>query len=394
MVHLFGRELTRADIDALAGMPTQFAGVRLMTLDDGLERGNRMLEFRTGTGLVFTVLVDRALDIAGCEFKGQAIGWHSPAGFRSPAISDPEADGGLGWLRSFSGLLATCGMDHALAPVSEDARHFNYPFRKSIAQPIHGRLGTTPARLTGYDEAWEGDSCTLWCEGLVQQATVFGENLHLTRRIAVKMGTNEIEITDKVVNRGFSRTPHMMLYHVNVGHPLLSAGSRYLAPIADVVWAAHAGDAYTKQNVGYRTMSGPARTFREQVWEHDMAADAGGLVRVALVNDALGLGFQVTSRKDELPCHLEWQNLRAGMYCLGLEPSTHHAPGKTFALERDEMIWLDYGEERTYHVALTVLDGAREIDAAAKAIAAARGQPETDYPAPSGTFPKLRGRRA
>ena len=33
--------------------------VRLMTLGDGLERGIRMLEFRTGTGLRFTVLVDR-----------------------------------------------------------------------------------------------------------------------------------------------------------------------------------------------------------------------------------------------------------------------------------------------------------------------------------------------
>jgi Domain of unknown function (DUF4432) len=392
MPRLYGRDLSRADIEALAGTPTQFAGVRLMTLDDGLERGNRMLEFRTGTGLIFTVMVDRALDIGGCEFKGQAIGWHSPAGFRSPAISDPEADGGLGWLRSFSGLLATCGLDHALAPVIEEAGHFNYPFRKTIAQPIHGRVGTTPARLTGYGEQWNGDDCTLWCEGLVQQATVFGENLHLTRRITCKMGTNTIEITDKVVNRGFSRTPHMMLYHFNVGHPLLGEGSRYLAPIGEVVWAGHVGEAYQRQGVGYQTLSGPKREFVEQVWEHDMTADSSGLVRVALVNDALGLGFQVTSSKDELPCQLEWQNLRSGMYCLGLEPSTHHVLGKPFALERDEMIWLGYGEERNYHISLSVLDGATEIAAAAKAIAGVCRQPLEDYPVPSGQFPKLSGR--
>src|SRR5450755_1608539 len=134
MVQLFGSRLTRREVEARTGALSQFAGVRLMTLGDGLERGNRMLEFRTGTGLIFTVMVDRALDIGGCEFKGQAIGWHSPAGFRSPAISDPEADNGLGWLRSFSGLLATCGLDHALAPTVEDAAHFNYPFRKSVTQ--------------------------------------------------------------------------------------------------------------------------------------------------------------------------------------------------------------------------------------------------------------------
>ncbi len=51
-------------------MLSQFAGVRLMTLGDGVERGVRMLEFRTGTGLRFTVLVDRALDIADCEYRG------------------------------------------------------------------------------------------------------------------------------------------------------------------------------------------------------------------------------------------------------------------------------------------------------------------------------------
>ena len=60
-------------------MLSQFAGVRLMTLGDGVERGIRMLEFRTGSGLRFTALVDRALDIADCEYKGQAIGWHSPS---------------------------------------------------------------------------------------------------------------------------------------------------------------------------------------------------------------------------------------------------------------------------------------------------------------------------
>ena len=39
-----------------------------------------MLEFRTGSGLRFTVLVDRAMDIAECEHNGRAIGWHSPTG--------------------------------------------------------------------------------------------------------------------------------------------------------------------------------------------------------------------------------------------------------------------------------------------------------------------------
>jgi len=390
MVQLFGKTLTRREVEARTGSLSQFAGVRLMTLGDGLERGNRLLELRTGSGLIFSVLVDRALDIASCEYKGLAIGWHSPAGFRAPGLNDPDAEKGLGWLRSFSGLLSTCGLDHIFGPVSEDAGHFNYPYRKTVTYPIHGRISSVPARLTGYGEIWTGDECVLWCEGVVQQATVFGENLQLIRRIEADVGGNAIRLIDRVVNRGFSRTPHMMLYHIDVGYPLLGAGSRYLAPIREVVWASHAGDNYAKQGVGYRTLSDPKPNFVEQVWQHDMAPDADDRVTVALVNDALGLGFEVTSRKSQLPCQLEWQNLAAGMYTLGLEPATHHVLGKSAAHERGEMIWLEHGQERDYHLTLSVLDGAGEIAACEAKIASVQRQPKEDYPAPTGNFPKLR----
>ena len=61
MVKLYGETLSRREVAERSGALSQFAGVRLMTLGDGVERGVRMLEFRTGSGLRFTVLVDRAL---------------------------------------------------------------------------------------------------------------------------------------------------------------------------------------------------------------------------------------------------------------------------------------------------------------------------------------------
>ena len=111
MVGLYGQVRSRRDVAAHTGSLSQFAGVRLMTLSDGVERGVRLLEFRTGSGLRFTVLVDRAMDIADCEHNGRAVGWHSPSGFRHPGLHDYEGEGGLGWFRSFSGLLVTCGLD-------------------------------------------------------------------------------------------------------------------------------------------------------------------------------------------------------------------------------------------------------------------------------------------
>jgi len=392
MVELFGRSMSRLDIERHAGALSQFAGVRLMTLGDGLERGIRMLEFRTGTGLRFTVLVDRALDIADCEYQGRALGWNSPAGFRHPGLHEYEGEGGLSWLRSFSGLIVTCGLDHILFMDDDDASHFVYRPRKSTSSSLHGRIGTIPARLTGYGESWDGDECTLWCEGVVQQGTVFGEDLHLHRRIEAKLGSNTIELHDRVVNHGFYRTPHMLCYHINVGHPVLAEGSRYLAPLDDVVWAAHAGDDYRRQAVGYRKMPAPQDQFHEQVWQHELKADREGLVPVALVNDTLGLGFMVETRKGQFPCQYEWQNLQAGQYAFGIEPSTNHVLGKQFARQRHELIWLEHNEERRYDTRLNVLGDTAAIAAAEKRIRGICGQPEEEYPTPSGHYRAITGR--
>lgn len=389
MVELYGRRLSKQALEAHAGQLSQFAGVRLMTLGDGVERGVRVLEFRTGTGLRFTVMVDRGFDIGDCEHAGRAIGWNSPAGFKHPAFNELEAEHGLGWLRSFSGFLSTCGLDHALGPHEEDATHYDYPYRKKVKTSIHGRIATIPARVTAYGERWQGDDCVLYAEGIVQQATVFGEDLHLIRRIEAIVGTNEFTIQDRVINHGFSKTPHMLLYHVDLGHPVLEENARLIAPIAEVIWASHIA-TYKDQGVGYRRLSAPRYPFMEQVWQYEMAADANHRVPVAVVNDRIGFGILIEHDKREMPCMLQWQNLRSGNYTMGIEPVTNHVLGKGFARERGELIELEHGEERSYFTRYAVLDGTEAIDAAEKRIRAIHGQPETDYPEPTGNYRKLR----
>lgn len=391
-MELFGRSLTRRQLSALSGSLSQFAGVRLSVLGDGLERGIRMLEFRSGTGLRFTVLVDRALDIADCEFSGLPIGWHSPTGFRNPALHDYEGESGLAWQRSFSGLLVTCGLDHILSSDVAPADHYFHPARKTIRNSIHGRISTIPGRLSGYGERWDGDRCFLWCEGLVTQAAVFAEHLELNRRIEIEVGTNDIHISDRVTNRGFYLTPHMYCYHINVGHPLLDEGARYLAPIVDVVWASHAGDRYEAQGVGYNLMGAPNAAFVEQVWQHELATDASGRSSVAIVNDRLAIGLQVTTLKRQFPCMYEWQNFQAGQYALGIEPSTNHVLGAAAARDRKEMIILEGGECRTYETELSVLTGSAAIAAAQNAIEGTARQPADRFPPPSLNFRSLRQR--
>jgi hypothetical protein len=66
---------------------------------------------------------------------------------------------------------------------------------------------------------------------------VFGENLVLTRRIEAALGGATIGVTDRVENRGFRPTPHMLLYHYNFGFPLLDEGAELLLPSRAIVHA-------------------------------------------------------------------------------------------------------------------------------------------------------------
>ncbi len=80
------------------------------------------------------------------------------------ALHEHDAEDGIGWLRSFSGLVNTCGLDHTMGPEEEDAAHFNYPYRRRIRHGLHGRIAYTPARLLGYGVRWEGERCLLFTE--------------------------------------------------------------------------------------------------------------------------------------------------------------------------------------------------------------------------------------
>jgi len=45
-------------------------------------------------------------------------------------------------MRSFSGLLVTCSLDHILFMNEERADYFNYGPRKTVSSSLHGRIET------------------------------------------------------------------------------------------------------------------------------------------------------------------------------------------------------------------------------------------------------------
>ncbi|MFI6350153.1 aldose 1-epimerase family protein [Streptomyces sp. NPDC050560] len=340
-----GGDYTRRQLAERTGDLAAVGGVRAVTLDDGVERGIRALEFRTGGGLRFEVLVDRAMDIGVAEFDDRSVGWRSPTGFRHPGLHEYHDENGLSWLRSMSGLVVTGGLDHTLFGGTVDASDYRYPPKEGAWHALHGRVANIPARLTGYGERWDGDTCVLWAEGEVRQAAVFGEHLVLRRRVEADLGGTEIRLHDTVLNAGFERTPHMFLYHVNVGWPLLDEGARVATGAVRTVWES---DSVREQGQGHEVMPAPLPGFVEQVYEHELRAGDDGRHRVRVTNGRIARGLELDFDPAQFPHFFQWLNLRSGDYALGLEPSTHAVGGDAAARADGTMTWLEHGEERRY----------------------------------------------
>jgi len=331
-----------------------------------------VVEFRTGSGLTFDVLVDRAMDIGAAEHAGLSFGWRSPTGFRHPGLHEYADEGGLSWLRSFSGLLVTGGLDHTGGVGEIDADHFQYPARKTVRNGLHGRVSNIPARLIGSGAAWNGDECVLWAEGEVRQTAVFGENLLLRRRIEADLGGDEIRLHDTVTNDGFDRTPHMYLYHINFGWPLLDEGARVVAPIRRTI---RYTDSVNQQRVSYQRMPGPLHPFVEQVYSHEVVADDHGRVTATLVNDSREMAVAVTWSLSQFPHFAEWLHLREGAYTIGFEPVAQRG-----GRGEPPTVWLEHGESRTYETTIRVTRGHDQIAALVDGITAVARQPDEDVP--------------
>jgi hypothetical protein len=350
MARLFGRTYTREELMRRVGHVDQVAGVREVVLADGRGRGVRAARVRTGGGLAFTVLIDRALDVYDAQFNGIPLGWISPTGPAHPMYYEPEE---ARWLRTFSGgLMVTCGLDTIGAPGVDQGE----------PMPLHGRISHVPAERVHTGGYWDGDEYILFVEGQARQAAVFGENLLLERRIETRLGATSFSVTDTVTNEGFAPQPHMMLYHVNAGFPVVDENTRLIAPTARLT----PRDADAEAGVDtYDTFSAPVAGYAEQVFVHEMAASGDGYVTAALVNPTLGEGFGLAVRYDPstLPVFNQWKMMGEGTYVVGMEPGTNDVRGRAFARADGTLIELAPGESRSYHVELRALTSEDDIAA-------------------------------
>jgi hypothetical protein len=250
-------------------------------------------------------------------------------------------------------------MIHIGNPETADVSHYNFPARSKETYGVHDRMAMLPGQLLRYGERWDGDECILEAEGRVVQAQAYGENLALTRRYTAKLGETRFFLHDEIENAGFLSTVHMLLYHINIGFPVVDEGSELVAPVKRPP-SIPAGLPESDPNE-YRRFITPQKDWLLQGFELDMAAEADGSVPVGIVNRD-NFGVYVIYNQRQMPQYLEWRMMGEGQYAVGIEPCTNTF-GRDIARQLGQMITLQPGDKRIYDLEVGVLDGAAAVQA-------------------------------
>ncbi|WP_263409767.1 aldose 1-epimerase family protein [Terriglobus tenax] len=345
---------TRTFLEERTGRLSQLGGVTAFEYADGKAKGVSALRVRTAVGLEFWVMPGRGMDIGEAYYYGKSLSWQSATGITHPAY---HSDKGLDWLRGFyGGLLCFCGLSHAGAPSEDDGKQLG----------LHGFVSNTPAEQVSWSEDWVGDDCIFTITGKVREASVFGPNLLLTRKITASLKTSRIAVEDTVENQGYGESPLMALYHLNFGYPLLTGKSQIFAsPASTVAATPHAQATFDEWNV----FNEPVRGMGERVYFHTMKPGTDGWVNTLLVSDREKKDWAVSVKYDPttLPDFIEWKLTGVHDFVLGFEPANCRSLGRKKERERGTLKIMQPGEKVVFRIQFDIHDG---VDAVQKAIAA------------------------
>jgi len=346
MADFFGRKYDRKELLRRTGNISQVAYVCPALYTGGKANGTKAYEVSNGTGLDFSVLESKCLDIASMKYRGVNLNYMFKAGITAPDLADMH---GTEFTRCINGgMLYTCGLHNVGSPCEDNG----------VTEVFHGNLKTTPADNVSISTEWEGDDYILRLSGEVRQAAIYNENLVLKRTITAKAGSKSVKIKDIVENQGFTEQGMMLLYHVNSGFPLLDEGSRLIIPSKNI----KARDDISAKGINeYSNITAPIDGFTEHVFFHEVACDDSGFSGAAVINDSLGIGLYIRYNTANLPRLVQWKSMVSGDYALGIMPSTGYVSGRAYEKQNGKLKMIAPFEKLEFGLEIGVLDGAEDI---------------------------------
>lgn len=353
------------------GAPADFSVAR-RTLAGGLGSGVELLEVDTGSNQL-SILPTRGMGIWKASIGGVPLQWKSPIeGPVHPAfvpLSDPS---GLGWLDGFDELLVRCGLRSNGAP--------EFDSRGQLVYPLHGTIANRPAHMLRVSV--DGETGEVQVTGVVDDTRLLFQKLRLTSAVTTRPDEHGFRVQDVVTNLSGEPTEIQLLYHINIGRPLLGPGSRLVAPVQSVVprddVAARAVDTWDVYDA-------PEAGFAEQVFFLELLSARNGQTPVLLKNAPGTEGVCVQFDQSTLPCFSLWKNTAADAdgYVTGLEPATNLPNPRSFEGRQGRVVTIGPGQSVAMQLDIQVQHSTSEIARMEQRVADIRRDvPLRTYPQP------------
>lgn len=313
----------------------------------GRAEGTRAVDVRNHAGVELTFLPDRCMDPAYLVYKGQNLSFITPAGIVHPSYYDNRNEE---FLRSFTaGLLTTCGLTEMGSGGECDGEILG----------LHGRVGHLPAEQVSCQVKKDanGDPYAE-LSGQMRQARLFTEHLTLRREITVGYEQKGFSFVDTVENISYHTRPFMLLYHFNMGYPLVSEDSRLYLPVSNTrPRNAHAAEGLNC----WEKMQSPTADYEEMCYYHTMKKDGKGRSAAVIFNHKLGLGLAIHFDACLLDHFIEWKMMGQGDYVIGLEPGNAYVEGRAKAKADADLKYIQPGEKYVYQFDVCILEGEEEL---------------------------------
>lgn len=288
--------------------PGTLCGAERFLFTDGKAKGTEGVRLYNGR-LDLTVIPDRCMDIFRLFYRGTPVSYISKNGLVSPRLTESVP---YGFLRSFdAGFLYTCGLDNIGAPEVRDG----------VSLPQHGSVSYLPAENLHTEVQEENGTYTLILHGTMRYTALFGQNLVMRRQILLPWLADEVTVRDEITNEGYTAAEYLLMYHTNLGYPLLSEDTTLSVAAARTVGISPVNDPDACLR-----FEAPAPGRAEEVFRHDLTP--GKRVQATATGRHLAVALEFDTA--DFPYMLEWKSMACGDYVLGLEPVTTPMPEKKF----------------------------------------------------------------
>ncbi|MEM8945114.1 MAG: DUF4432 family protein [Planctomycetota bacterium] len=332
--------------------------VRHRILRGGLSDGVQLVEVGNDRMRAF-VVPTRGMGLWKVEVDDKLLGWQSPVlGPVHPAhvsIHDPS---GLGWLDGFDEFVVRCGLESNGAPEFDEHGKLTYP--------LHGKIGNRPAHRV--DVTVDDTLGVVTVRGIVDETRFHFQKLRLEASVSVPFDDASVKISDHVENIGGLPAEMQMLYHINVGEPLLSAGDEFIAPIRTI---RHRDYPEAELPSDWNRYRSGAAGKSEECFFMELCSDASGQTRVLLKKPAGDCGVTVGYDVAKLPYFTLWKNEVSSQdgFVTGLEPGTNYPNCRSAEKAAGRIVTLPPGGKWSADLEIGYLADGASVEEAERGVA-------------------------